>query len=121
MAEIIPPTPERDPVANALAAYVPPLVLAWTARDPAPLLGPRVAEWQGAVLFTDISGFTRLTERLQARGPAGVEELSSYLNAYFTVLIGIIEEHGGRIWVHNSAEGAVFTFAMPRLKPSVAA
>ena len=33
----------------------------------------------------------------------------------------IIEEHGGRIWVHNSAEGAVFTFALPRLKPSVAA
>ena len=97
MAEIIPPTPERDPVADALAAYVPPLVLAWTARDPAPLLGPRVAELQGAVLFTDISGFTRLTERLQARGPAGVEELSSYLNAYFTVLIGIIEEHGGLV------------------------
>ena len=97
MAEIFARAPGSDPVAEALAAYVPPFVLACIARDAARLLGPRVAESEGAVLFTDISGFTRLTERLEARGPAGVEELSRHLNAYFTVLIGIIEEHGGLV------------------------
>ncbi len=68
--------PGGDPVAEALAAYVPPFVLAQIANDSAPLSGPKVTELQGAVLFTDISGFTRLTERLEARGPAGVEKLS---------------------------------------------
>ncbi len=97
MAKNFARVPGGDPVAEALAAYVPPFVLAQIAHDSAPLSGPKVTEFQGAALFTDISGFTRLTERLEARGPAGVEELSRHLKEYFTILIGVIEEHGGLV------------------------
>lgn len=51
----------------------------------------------GVVLFADISGFTRLTARLAASGPDGVEELTTIINAYFTQLIDIILEYDGDI------------------------
>ena len=84
-------------LAEALAAYVPPLVLEQLARDSAPLADARATTFEGAVLLTDIAGFTTLTERMDGAGPAGVEELSRLLNACFTDLIEIIEAHGGLV------------------------
>lgn len=84
-------------LAEALAAYVPPLVLENLALDSAPPAGARVTTFTGVVLLTDIAGFTTLTERMDAAGPAGVEELSRLLNACFTDLIDLIEAHGGHV------------------------
>ena len=39
--------------------------------------------FSGTILFVDISGFTPLSARLTAEGPAGVETLSTTLNDYF--------------------------------------
>ena len=50
-----------------------------------------------AVLFADISGFTRLTERLAQKGAVGAEELTSALNRYFGQLIDIIDDFGGDV------------------------
>jgi class 3 adenylate cyclase len=50
-----------------------------------------------AVVFADISGFTPLAERLARRGPAGAEELSTLLNAYFAKLTTLIAGHGGEV------------------------
>ena len=62
-----------------------------------------VAELVGAerrlpaiALFADISGFTTLSEAL-AGGPAGAEELTGILNAYFTPIIALIQSYGGII------------------------
>ncbi|MCE9609944.1 MAG: AAA family ATPase [Chthoniobacter sp.] len=88
-----PPLPPSARLAEALAAYVSPLVLENLARPP----GAHAAELEGAVLLTDIAGFTALTERMDAAGPAGAEELSRVLNAYFTDLIVLLETHGGRV------------------------
>ncbi|EGD79334.1 hypothetical protein PTSG_09748 [Salpingoeca rosetta] len=50
----------------------------------------------GAVLFADASGFTRLTERL-SKLPNGAELLCSVLNAFFEVLVEIVQHYGGDI------------------------
>ncbi|HEY1016511.1 MAG TPA: adenylate/guanylate cyclase domain-containing protein, partial [Herpetosiphonaceae bacterium] len=75
--------------ANQMAALSPPA---------SPLgEGPASAEFAGAVLFADISGFTPLAERLAAHGEEGVELLTEALNRCFGPLIDTIEAHGGDI------------------------
>lgn len=96
MPTFLPMPPEPGGAhAETLAAFVPPLVRERIARTAGPIEQAAVEEYDGAVLLTDINGFTPLTERLDASGPEGVERLSRQLNAYFTRLIGIIESHGG--------------------------
>ena len=53
----------------------------------------------GSVLFADISGFTPLTETLQAAlGPRrGAEELTKHLDAVFAALIAAVERFGGSV------------------------
>ncbi|MCB9540593.1 MAG: AAA family ATPase [Myxococcales bacterium] len=77
--------------------YTPEAVLRRIAADPTPPESPTSETTPAAVLWADISGFTRLTERLVADGPMGVETLTEYLNAYFDRLIGIIHAHGGDV------------------------
>ena len=91
------PAAEAGALDEALAAYFPPLLRERIARE-RPVFGqPFASEFEGAVLFTDISGFTGLTERLDASGPDGVERLSAQLNSYFSGLIGLVEKHGGLV------------------------
>jgi class 3 adenylate cyclase/tetratricopeptide (TPR) repeat protein len=54
---------------------------------------------QGAALFADISGFTRLTEELgRALGPRrGAEELTALLNRVFGSITASIDDQGGSI------------------------
>jgi len=47
------------------------------------------------VTDTELSGFTALTERLSARGAAGVEQLTLCVNSYFAAVLEVIFEHGG--------------------------
>lgn len=84
---------------ETISRYVPNLVLSRLARDRGDAaVEPSQAESVlGAVLFSDISGFTALTERLAKRGPVGAEELSDLLNRYFGSLIAIIFDHGGDV------------------------
>jgi len=51
---------------------------------------------QGAVVFCDASGFTRLTETL-AQKPNGAELLSQVLNQFYTPLVEIISHYRGDI------------------------
>lgn len=84
---------------ETISCYVPNVVLARLARGHGEAeQDQRQAEFvPGAVLFSDISGFTALTERLAKRGPAGAEELSDLLNSYFGRLIALILDHGGDV------------------------
>ena len=50
-----------------------------------------------AVMFADISGFTPLAESYAAEGAIGAEKLTATLNDYFSHLVGIIQEHGGDV------------------------
>ena len=80
-----------------LASYVPKLIQNQVIANPAPIEAPVAEELQTAVLFADISGFTRLTERMAEKGPTGVETLARILNEYFGQLIDIIHNYGGDV------------------------
>src|SRR5574339_853623 len=80
-----------------LASYVPKLIQNRVIADPSPIESPVAEEFQAAILFADISGFTLLTERLAERGPTGVETLARILNEYFGQLIDIIHDYGGDV------------------------
>jgi len=47
------------------------------------------------VVFVDISGFTKLSERLASHGKVGAEELSETIGACFVHLLAVAYAHGG--------------------------
>lgn len=106
-------------LAEVLASYVPKLIQKRIAADPSPIESPVAEEIQAAVLFADISGFTRLTESLAEAGPAGVEAIANILNEYFGQLIDIVHQYGGdvvkfagdaviAVWTIASSDGEPF-------------
>jgi class 3 adenylate cyclase/tetratricopeptide (TPR) repeat protein len=68
------------------------LVLDWS-RDG----GLGVRQLEGTLVSVDLSGFTALSERLQAKGRAGAEELTLAVSGVFAGLIGITERHDGDV------------------------
>jgi class 3 adenylate cyclase len=52
---------------------------------------------QACTMFVDLSGFTRLTESLMAKGPNGAEELSDVLNHIFQPTVALVYQQGGFI------------------------
>ena len=80
---------ERD-VPSPLLPYVPRLLGRWvpTGDD------GRHMRVSGTVAFVDISGFTRLTERLARKGKVGAEEMSDILSATFAGLLAEARDDG---------------------------
>jgi hypothetical protein len=68
---------------RALQPYVPQLAVEWLRRYPE----QRHRAIDGSLAFLDISGFTKLAERLARSGRAGPEELSDILDATFGALL----------------------------------
>jgi class 3 adenylate cyclase/tetratricopeptide (TPR) repeat protein len=77
----------------ALAPYVPGLVVDWLDQDPE----AAYRSVPGTCVFADISGFTKLTERLAKRGKAGAEEMGDLLNATFEVLLTAAYDYGANL------------------------
>ncbi|HNN93433.1 MAG TPA: AAA family ATPase [Pseudomonadota bacterium] len=90
---------------QTLGSYAPPPYLRLLATSDA-IASPVRLPLYAAVLFADISGFTRLTERLCREGEMGVELLASTLNAYFGLVIDVIHEHGGEV-VRFAGDGLI--------------
>ena len=78
------------PGAGILLPYVPRLLGRWapTGDD------VRHMRVNGTVAFVDISGFTRLTERLARKGKVGAEEMSDILSATFAGLLAETRDDG---------------------------
>jgi class 3 adenylate cyclase/tetratricopeptide (TPR) repeat protein len=88
------PAHTTDPTSHATTAldpFVCELARSWQ-RD-APELSER--DLRGSLVFADISGFTRLTERLAARGRIGAEEMSDHLDRVLSELLAAAYERGG--------------------------
>ncbi len=98
----------RSPI-ETLTPYVPAMVLQRLSAGPG---DPEVARSEASVLFADISGFSKLTERLAAMGPTGLEELSGALNAYFDRLIEAIASHGGDV-VKMAGDALIAVWVVP--------
>lgn len=58
---------------------------------------PSRASFETALLAVDITGFTRLTDRLEREGEAGVEEVASLLNDRFGEVIDAVVMRGGDV------------------------
>ena len=58
-------------------------------------VGPLCLSLRSSVLFIDVSGYTQLTESFVRSGRAGLERLSSSLDAYFASIIDRCRAHGG--------------------------
>lgn len=78
-------------------SYVPRWLVRALREDGSLPAVPREWVYPAAILQTDISGFTALSERLAQQGPEGVEELTRRLNDYFGTLIDTVLDHGGDI------------------------
>ena len=83
-----PPDLTADRPGLSVRPYVPDLLHAWQ-----PTHGDdRHMQVHGTLAFVDISGFTRLTERLARKGNVGAEEMSDLLNATFSALLADARE-----------------------------
>ena len=82
---------------NALASYLPKLLVERANDGRISGKEPSSEEFHSALLFADVSGFTRLTETLTARGPAGTEHLTQVLNLYFGQIIDLVHQWGGDV------------------------
>ena len=83
----------RADEAAHLRPYAPRLLLEWLHE--APEEPTRVVE--GTVVFADISGFTKLSERLAARGRVGAEELTDAISRCFEELLAVAYDNGASL------------------------
>jgi class 3 adenylate cyclase/tetratricopeptide (TPR) repeat protein len=74
-----------------LSPFVSELARDWARDDSA----PATRRLHGTLVFADISGFTRLTERLAAKGRFGAEEMSDHLDLVLSELLEAAYAHGG--------------------------
>jgi class 3 adenylate cyclase/tetratricopeptide (TPR) repeat protein len=81
--------------ARLLASYVPRLLSSRLAAGG--ISEPEAADARGAVLLTDIAGFTSHVEHMAAAGSAGLDALAAGLNGYFSDLVAVVYEHGGDV------------------------
>lgn len=84
----------KGAVAADLTAYVPRLLLDWEAEQP----GVRYRAIEGTLVFADVSGFTKLSERLaRAGGKIGAEQMTDVINALFGELLLVAAARGGEM------------------------
>jgi class 3 adenylate cyclase/tetratricopeptide (TPR) repeat protein len=102
-----------------LAAYVPMPVANAIYHRPMSLTGPTARRRPAVVLFTDISGFTPLSELLSQAGPTGAEELTHLINQYFTRMIEIIQAYHGQV-VKFSGDALTVLFPAEDISMSLA-
>ena len=79
----------------AFDVYVPRLVREWVADDPDPNRLHRRLD--GTAVFADVSGFTKMSERLARRGKVGAETIAGVIETCFTALLEVAHSHGGTL------------------------
>ncbi len=91
-----------------LASYVPATLIRQIFHSGVPLPG-ETRLLTAATLFSDISGFTAMSEELASDGPRGAEELNRVLLLTFTGMIDVIDEMGGAVsHFHGDAMSVYF-------------
>jgi class 3 adenylate cyclase/tetratricopeptide (TPR) repeat protein len=76
--------------AERLRPFIAGFVVDWLRETP----DQRHRVAHGTLVFVDISGFTRLTERLASKGKIGAEEMSDILDVTFAALLAVAYDHG---------------------------
>ena len=78
---------------RTLGRYVPRMLLERLAQPRSEL----VETLEGTTVFADVSGFTRLSERLARKGKEGAEHLVDAINHCFSELLADVSERGGSL------------------------
>jgi len=73
--------------------YVPTFLLRWLQDTP----DDTFQTCDGTVVFVDLSGFTRLSERLSRKGHEGAEQLVETISSCFSMLLANSYENGGSL------------------------
>src|SRR5262245_10753322 len=87
---------ERQRVRKALAYYVPDEVVDQLAKNVVDMKQSG-QEVYGACLFTDLAGYTTLSEKMSP------QELSDFMHKYFAAIFEPVKQHGGRV-VHLAGD-----------------
>ena len=85
--------PADSTTSGVLDPYVPRGLLRFLATTP----DERFQAVEGTMLFLDLSGFTRLSERLQRVGREGAELMADAVNGCFHELLGLSHANGGSL------------------------
>lgn len=80
----------RRHITGLFGQYVPPEIVKTMSRDPEHFTMEAESR-EMTVLFTDVVGFTGISEKLSPK------ELAQFMNEYLTAMTGIIYEHGGTV------------------------
>ena len=80
-------------VRSSLQPYLPRLTLQWLAQTPSELH----QAVEGSVVFVDISGFTKLSEKLAKLGKVGAELMADAINACFADLLSLAYAEDGML------------------------
>ncbi|MEE8330352.1 MAG: adenylate/guanylate cyclase domain-containing protein, partial [Acidimicrobiia bacterium] len=84
---------EQTPVRRSLAPYVPSVLQRWEL-DAGSAISQQI---DGTLCLVDISGFTKLSERLARLGRIGAEELTEHLNSVFAEMLKLAYQRGGAL------------------------
>ncbi|HOU14133.1 MAG TPA: adenylate/guanylate cyclase domain-containing protein [Anaerolineae bacterium] len=77
-----------------LCTYIPAHLAQEKTRQP--IAGQVQGRWlNGSLLFSDVSGFTALSEHLANQGQEGTEQLTQAINRYFERMLDILSRSGG--------------------------
>lgn len=94
---------ERDMIREVFGRYVPESIAASLMQESGEL---KPISTQATILFSDIAGFTKLTEEI------GPERIVSVLNCYFSEVVDILERHGGVV-TQFQGDAVLATFNVP--------
>ncbi|HET8674068.1 MAG TPA: adenylate/guanylate cyclase domain-containing protein, partial [Thermoleophilaceae bacterium] len=93
MSGLAPAHPLATVSAVRFTPYVPRVLLRQLAENPS----ARVQQVEGTLVFADVSGFTRLSERLARKGREGAEQLSDTISDCFSALLEVAYDNGGSL------------------------
>ncbi|MGA9161518.1 MAG: adenylate/guanylate cyclase domain-containing protein, partial [Actinomycetota bacterium] len=79
--------------AEILRPYAPRLLIRWLAEQP----HRSFRTLDGSMVFVDISGFTKMSERLARHGKVGAEEVTDVLGAVFAKLLAVAYGEDGSL------------------------
>ena len=82
-----------DPDARRASLYVPKILQRHLVQDPA----SRHWTGEGTAAFVDISGFTKLSERLARKGKEGAEQITDAIGSSFDSILSVARENGGTL------------------------
>jgi len=79
---------------RAISTYLPRQVVVPLLTDPQPGQAGGGFSY-GTVMFSDISGFTAMSEKLSQLGKEGAEEITAIVNRFFAALLEVTDHYGG--------------------------